>query len=65
MPWTAERFPPAMRHLAPTVQAKAIEIANALLREGYGDGQAIRMGIVAAKKWARAHARADGYEELR
>ena len=64
MPWTVLRFPPAMRHLTPAVRDKAIEIANALLREGHDDGQAIRMGIVAAKKWARAHDLAELYEYL-
>lgn len=52
MPWTHDRFPPAMRRLPPEVRLKAIEIANAMLAEGYEDGQAIRMAIAAAKKWA-------------
>lgn len=53
MPWTLERYPPAMQRLPPEVRAKAIEIANAMLAEGYEEGQAIRMAIAAAKKWAR------------
>lgn len=36
----------------PEVRLKAIEIANAMLAEGYDDGRAIRMAIAAAKKWA-------------
>ena len=52
MPWTQERYPPAMRRLPPEVRLKAIEIANAMLAEGYDDGRAIRMAIAAAKKWA-------------
>jgi uncharacterized protein YdaT len=53
MPWTLERYPPAMRWLPPVVRAKAIEIANALLADGHEEGQAIRIAIAAAKKWAR------------
>jgi len=52
MPWTLERYPPAMQHLAPAVRLKAIEIANAMLAAGYDEGQAIRMAIAAARKWA-------------
>jgi uncharacterized protein YdaT len=42
-----------MRHLAPDARAKAIEIANALLSEGYDEGRAIRIAIARAKEWAR------------
>jgi len=52
MPWSEERYPPAMEHLAPIVRAKAIEIANALLNEGHDDGFAIRVAIARAKEWA-------------
>jgi uncharacterized protein YdaT len=34
MPWSTERYPPAMRHLTEPVRAKAIDIANALLESG-------------------------------
>jgi len=53
MPWTPERPPTAMRRLAPEVRAKAVEIANALLREGRDEGSAIRIAIARAKLWAR------------
>ncbi len=33
---------------------KAIEIANALLEEGYDEGKAIRIEIAKAKEWAEA-----------
>jgi uncharacterized protein YdaT len=52
MPWTASDYPVTMRDLPPFVRLKGIEIANALLEEGYEEGQAIRMAIAAAKKWA-------------
>lgn len=34
------------------MRAKAIEIANALLEEGYEEGRAIRIAIAQAKRWA-------------
>jgi len=41
-----------MEHLPPLVRSKAIEIANALLEEGYEEGMAIRIAIGKAKEWA-------------
>ena len=52
MPWSLDRYPPAMLRLPTHVRAKAIEIANAMLAQGCDEGQAIRMAIAAAKKWA-------------
>ena len=52
-----------MRHLDQRVREKAIEIANALLEEGYDEGKAIRIAIAKAKEWAAHHAaprRAEG-----
>lgn len=51
-PWNREYFPAAMRHLDVEVRDKAIEIANALLREGHDEGFAIRVAIAKAKEWA-------------
>jgi len=52
MPWSSFRYPPAMNHLSAPVRGKAIEIANALLAEGYEEGRAIRIAIVKAREWA-------------
>ena len=54
MPWNLENFPPAMAHLPELVREKAIEIANALLEEGYDEGRCIRIAIAQAKRWAEA-----------
>jgi uncharacterized protein YdaT len=51
MPWTERDFPPAMNRLDPVTRAKAIEIANALLREGHDEGFAIRVAIARAHQW--------------
>ena len=55
MPWTSDYYPTSMRHLAPAVREKAIEIANALLAEGMEEGKAIRIAIARAKQWATRH----------
>lgn len=52
MPWSEDRYPVSMKNLPPMVRAKAIEIANALLRDGYADGRAIRIAIARAKRWS-------------
>ena len=53
MPWTTSYYPAAMKHLSPLTRDKAIEIANALLAEGYPEGQCIRIAIARARQWAR------------
>ncbi len=55
MPWSALRHPPAIDRLPEPAREKAIEIANALLDAGYGDGRAIRSAIAKAKEWAEHH----------
>lgn len=52
MPWNENHFPRSMANLPPHVRAKAIEIANALLEQGYEEGKAIRIAIAQAKHWA-------------
>jgi uncharacterized protein YdaT len=59
MPWNSAYYPVSMRHLDPLVRAKAIEIANALLEEGYDEGRAIRIAIAQAKRWRQHQAMAD------
>jgi uncharacterized protein YdaT len=41
-----------MRHLPPELRRKAIEIANALLRERMDEAQAIRIATAKARAWA-------------
>lgn len=56
MPWSAERYPVSMKNLPPRVRHKAIEIANALLASGRPEGQAIRIAIWSARRWAGGRA---------
>ncbi|MDR4926037.1 hypothetical protein [Peribacillus simplex] len=49
MPWNKNDHPNSMKNLDKDVREKAIEIANALLDEGYEDGKAIPIAIDRAK----------------
>ncbi|MBN3739651.1 MULTISPECIES: hypothetical protein [Burkholderia] len=60
MPWNDERYPPSMRYLPPSVRRKAIEMANALLRQGRTEGSAIRIAIAQAKRWEDTRANLRG-----
>jgi hypothetical protein len=51
-PWDDTYYSQSMRNLPPQLRLKAIENANALLKEGYDEGKAIRIAIVKAKQWA-------------
>ncbi len=55
MPWDENHYPASMSHLPARVRRKAIEIANALLAEGYDEGKAIRIAVAKAKEWAVRH----------
>ncbi len=57
MPWNEAYYPQSMRKLPREVRLKAIEIANALLEEGYEEGKAIRIAIAKAKEWAERRRR--------
>jgi len=55
MPWNKDHYPVSMKHLPATVRNKAIEIANAILEDGYTDeGIAIATAIKRAKDWAKS-----------
>jgi hypothetical protein len=40
LPWSENYYPKSMTNLSPEIRLKAIEIANALLEEGYEEGTA-------------------------
>jgi uncharacterized protein YdaT len=52
MPWTKNNYPDSMKNLEDSVREKAVEIANALLEEGYEDSRAIPIAISGAKEWS-------------
>ena len=51
--WTENEFPSDMRHLSQRVRAKAIEIANHLIAQGYQESKAIPIAISQAREWSR------------
>ncbi|SFC42013.1 Uncharacterized protein YdaT [Alkalibacterium subtropicum] len=58
MPWNLDDYPASMKNLDQVVRKKAIDIANALVEEGYDDDRAIPIATSQAKDWA-----ADASEE--
>ncbi|WP_049827316.1 DUF2188 domain-containing protein [Paenibacillus maysiensis] len=55
MPWTKHDYPPSMKNLEPRVQEKAVNIANALLRDGYEEGRSIAIATSQAEEWNDNH----------
>jgi len=59
MPWTLDDYPSAMKNLNDVTKKKAIDIANAMVDEGYDEDRAIPIAIEQAKEW---HTNADQKE---
>ena len=54
MPWSNQDYPASMGNLTAEVRHKAIDIANALVREDkYEEGRAIAIATAQAEKWAK------------
>lgn len=51
MPWDMKDYPNSLKNFSPLLRKKTIQIANALLDEGYPDDKAIPIAISQAKKW--------------
>lgn len=49
MPWKKNDYPVSMKNLEPRVRNKAVEIANALLEDGYEEGRAIAIATAKGK----------------
>jgi uncharacterized protein YdaT len=52
MPWTRKNYPDSLKNFMAPVRNKAVEIANALLEQGYEEGRAISIATAQAKEWA-------------
>ena len=52
MPFDRRDFPNSMKNLDKEVRDKAIDIANAMIEEGYEEKNAIPIAISQAKEWA-------------
>ncbi|WP_405170110.1 DUF2188 domain-containing protein [Paenibacillus sp. FSL H8-0280] len=55
MPWNKQEYPVSMKNLEPRVRHKAIEIANALLDDGYEEGRSIAIATAKAEEWDENH----------
>ena len=51
MPWDEKEYPSSMKNLNSIVRRKAIDIANAMIKEGYKEDHAIPIAISQAKEW--------------
>lgn len=51
MPWDTNDYPSSLKNLDVEIRKKAIEIANAMVDEGYDEGTAIPIATDQAKKW--------------
>ncbi|WP_040225371.1 hypothetical protein [Bhargavaea cecembensis] len=51
MPWDEHDYPASMKNMDEKVRSKAIEIANALVREGYSDDHAIPIAMDQARDY--------------
>ncbi len=52
MPWNEKDYPDSMKNLDSIVRRKAIDIANAMVKEGYKEENAIPIAISQAKEWS-------------
>jgi uncharacterized protein YdaT len=55
MPWAEGDYPESLKNFTAPVRHKAVEIANALLKDGYDEGRAIAIATAQAKEWAEDH----------
>lgn len=51
MPWNGQDYPDSFKNLDEPVREKAIEIANALVRDGYEDSRAIPIALDRAREY--------------
>ncbi|MCM3784166.1 DUF2188 domain-containing protein [Neobacillus mesonae] len=65
MPWNKNDYPPSMKNLDPRIREKAVEIANALLDDGYEEGRSIAIATAQAKEWNENHPEGENKKENR
>lgn len=62
MPWSKDDYPASFKNLNDDVRDKAIEIANALLEDGYKEGRAIPIALSKAKQYVHGNEDRPEYE---
>ncbi|PIC70899.1 hypothetical protein CSV77_06230 [Sporosarcina sp. P16b] len=65
MPWSKNDYPASLKNLDPTVRNKAIEIANALLRENYSDERAISIATAQAHEYVQGKSEGRPHYEVK
>ena len=55
MPWYNGDYPPSYKNQPKELREKAVEIANALLKEGTEEGVAIATGLKKAREFFEDH----------
>ena len=61
MPWNKNEYPDSFKNLDSDVRGKAIEIANALLRDGMDEGRAIAISTEKAREYMEGNKEKDDY----
>lgn len=51
MPWNMNDYPSSLKNVSYSVRKKTIDIANALVDEGYDEGRAIPIATKQAESW--------------
>lgn len=51
MPWTKKDYPNSFKNLGEEIRLKAIDIGNAMIKDGYDEDRAIPIAISKAKEW--------------
>lgn len=59
MPWNMQDYPDSMKNMEPLVRKKAIDIANAMVEEGYEENQLIPIAQSQAKEWYKKASKED------
>ncbi|MBT2581312.1 DUF2188 domain-containing protein [Planococcus sp. ISL-109] len=62
MPWNKKDYPDSFKNLDPDIREKAIDIANALLRDGYEEGRAIPIALDQARETIQGNKESPIYE---
>jgi hypothetical protein len=55
MPWTHDDYPESLKNFTAPIRNKAVDVANALLKDGYDEGRAIAIATAQAKEWGEDH----------
>jgi len=64
MPWNKDDYPDSFKNLNPKVREKAIEIANALLKDGMEEGRAIPIATEKAREYVGGNVKQEEYHVI-